>query len=175
MKQSKSKAKSPRNQQTEASGSTRGTVLKLAAGAASILLVGVLIWLPLSSNQANAQEITVYKSATCGCCGKWVEHMQEAGFKVTTHNRDDMNQIKQQHGVAYKLRSCHTAVVDGYVLEGHVPAGDIVRLLKERPAVDGLAVPGMPMGSPGMEGNYSDPYDVIAFTKGEPNRIFERH
>ena len=86
-----------------------------------------------------------------------------------------MSQIKQDYGVAYKLRSCHTAVVDGYVLEGHVPAEDIHRLLQERPAVDGLAVPGMPMGSPGMEGAYKDPYDVVSFTKGGKSAVFARH
>ena len=126
--------------------------MKLIAGGAVLLMAGLLVWLP-KENFADGPEVTVYKSATCGCCGKWIEHMQDAGFKVTAHNRQDMNQIKEEHGVAYELRSCHTAVVDGYVLEGHVPAGDIRRLLKERPAVDGLAVPGMPSGSPGMEGN----------------------
>jgi hypothetical protein len=166
--------KASNSARSDKGGKRRRSLLKIVAGAASILLVGVLIWLPLN-NQASAQEVTVYKSASCGCCGKWVEHMQDAGFKVTTHNRDDMNQIKQEHGVAYRLRSCHTAVVDGYVLEGHVPASDIARLLRERPAIDGLAVPGMPMGSPGMEGKYTDPYDVVAFSKGEADRVFERH
>lgn len=148
--------------------------MKLIAGGAVLLMAGLLVWLP-KENFADGPEVTVYKSATCGCCGKWIEHMQDAGFKVTAHNRQDMNQIKEEHGVAYELRSCHTAVVDGYVLEGHVPAGDIRRLLKERPAVDGLAVPGMPSGSPGMEGKYEDPYEVIAFTKGKKDAVFEKH
>ena len=147
---------------------------KLVAAVAVVAVVGVLAWLP-KENMAGGPEVTVYKSATCGCCGNWIDHMKEAGFKVTAHNRDDMNQIKNEHGVAYKLRSCHTAVVDGYVLEGHVPADDIRRLLQERPAVDGLAVPGMPMGSPGMEGRYVDPYDVIAFTKGKSDVVFAKH
>ena len=147
---------------------------KLIAGVVAILTVGLLIWLP-KDNLAGGPEVTVYKSATCGCCGKWIEHMQDAGFKVTAHNREDMNQIKDKNGVAYQLRSCNTAVVDGYIVEGHVPAGDIRRLLKERPAVDGLAVPGMPAGSPGMEGAYVDPYDVVAFTRGKNDRVFAKH
>lgn len=147
---------------------------KLIAAVTALVIVGVLVWLP-KENLAGGPEITVYKSATCGCCGKWIDHMQDAGFKVTAHNRQDMNQIKVDHGVAYELRSCHTAVVEGYVVEGHVPAGDIQRLLKERPAVDGLAVPGMPAGSPGMEGDHVDPYDVIAFTNGKRDAVFEKH
>jgi hypothetical protein len=147
---------------------------KLIAGVAALVIAAVLIWLP-KENMAGGPEITVYKSATCGCCGNWIDRMRDAGFKVTAHNREDMNQIKADHGVAYKLRSCHTATVDGYVLEGHVPADDIRRLLKERPAVSGLAVPGMPAGSPGMEGKYEDPYEVIAFTKGKRDAVFEKH
>ncbi|MCP4283980.1 MAG: DUF411 domain-containing protein [Gammaproteobacteria bacterium] len=140
----------------------------------SFLLLVVLVWLPMES-RAETPEVIVYKSATCGCCGNWVDHMRDAGFKVTTHDRNDMNRVKQEHGVAYKLRSCHTAVVGDYVLEGHVPANDVHRLLQERPAIDGLAVPGMPMGSPGMEGKYKDPYDVITFTKDGKSGVFARH
>lgn len=147
---------------------------KLIAGVAALVIIGVLAWLP-RDNLAGGPEVTVYKSATCGCCAKWIDHMRDAGFKVTAHNRQDMNQIKEDHGVDYRLRSCHTAVVEGYVLEGHVPAADIRRLLTERPAVDGLAVPGMPAGSPGMEGKYEDPYEVIAFTKGKNQTVFEKH
>lgn len=151
-----------------------GQSQKWIIGTVSIVLVGVLVWLP-KENQAGFSEVTVYKSPTCGCCGKWINHMKENGFKVITHNRQEMNQIKQEYGVDYKLRSCHTAVVEDYVLEGHIPAEDIRRLLKERPAVDGLAVPGMPAGSPGMESKNEDPYEVIAFTKGKKNAIYERH
>ena len=147
---------------------------KWIIGTVSLVLIGVLVWLP-KENQAGFPEVIVYKSPTCGCCGKWIDHMQEKGFKVTTHNRQDMNQIKQEYGVEYKLRSCHTAVVEDYVLEGHIPAEDIRRLLKERPAIDGLAVPGMPAGSPGMEGKHEDPYEVVAFTKGKKNTIYARH
>ena len=124
---------------------------------------------------ANTPVVTVYKSPTCGCCKKWMDHLEEEGFRVVARNRQDMNQIKESYGIDYKLRSCHTATVDGYVVEGHVPAEDIQRLLKEAPSVTGLAVPGMPAGSPGMEGKYQDPYEVIAFNKGKKNEIYARH
>jgi hypothetical protein len=150
------------------------SLLKVVVGAVVLGLIGALVWLP-KENQAGTPVITVYKSPTCGCCAKWIDHMENAGFKVITHNRQEMGQIKEEHGVEYKLRSCHTAIVEDYVLEGHVPAGDVRRLLKERPAVDGLAVPGMPAGSPGMEGEYADPYEVIAFAKGKRNMIFARY
>lgn len=147
---------------------------KLILGVVAVGAVGALIWLP-GVNLADASEITVYKSASCGCCNKWVDHLRDEGFKVITKNRQDMNQVKQTYGVDYELRSCHTAVVEEYVLEGHVPASDVRRLLKEKPDVQGLAVPGMPAGSPGMEGKYNDPYDVIAFSTGGRDTIYEKH
>ena len=112
---------------------------------------------------AAAPEITVYKSATCGCCKKWVSHLRNAGFKVTAVDRTDLDRIKAASGVGPEFASCHTAIVDGYVIEGHVPADLVTRLLKEKPDIKGLAVPGMPMGSPGMEGPRRDPYQVLAF------------
>ncbi|HEX7048820.1 MAG TPA: DUF411 domain-containing protein [Longimicrobiales bacterium] len=112
---------------------------------------------------AFSATITVYKSPTCGCCNKWIEHLREHGFQVIAHDTTEMAQVKDAHGVARALRSCHTAIVDGYVIEGHVPADVIQRLLAERPELAGLAVPGMPMGAPGMEGPRAEPYDVIAF------------
>ena len=105
----------------------------------------------------------VYKSASCGCCKDWVTHIEEAGFEVETHNLQDVNSKKQELGLPYQLASCHTAVIDGYVIEGHVPADDIKRLLSERPDISGLAVPRMPHGSPGMETGRKDPYEVISF------------
>ena len=129
----------------------------------------------LNNQKLHAEEIIVYKSETCGCCNKWVDHLREHGFKVITHNREDMSSVKQSHGVDFKLRSCHTAVVNDYVVEGHVPADDIKRLLEERPKITGLAAPGMPAGSPGMEGRYKDPYDVLAFTKGGGSTVYARH
>ena len=110
---------------------------------------------------AVATEIEVYKSATCGCCKEWVKHLQANGFSVKAHDVADITAQKTANGVPAKLASCHTAKVDGYVIEGHVPASDIKRLLKERPAVSGLAVPGMPVGSPGMEQGARETYDRL--------------
>jgi len=128
-----------------------------------------------SGNQAALEPITVYKSPTCGCCSKWVRHLQDNGFEVKAIDRNDMNSVKSQSGIPRQLASCHTAIVGGYVIEGHVPAADIKRLLKERPAVTGLTVPGMPMGSPGMEGPRQDRYNVLTFTKSGDSAVFSRH
>ncbi|WP_313231834.1 DUF411 domain-containing protein [Stenotrophomonas acidaminiphila] len=95
--------------------------------------------------------VKVHKSATCGCCQLWVEHLERAGFTVEVHNSEDLNPIKERLGVPYGRGSCHTAEIDGYIVEGHVPVQDILRLLNERPAGRGLVLPGMPAGSPGME------------------------
>jgi hypothetical protein len=118
--------------------------------------------------------VTVWKSPTCGCCTKWVEHMQANGFRTVVHDVDDIDAAKREHGVPGHLGSCHTAEVGGYALEGHVPAEVVRRLLSERPQVAGVAVPGMPIGSPGMEvGSRKDPYDVIAFTKDGQTQVFQ--
>lgn len=124
---------------------------------------------------ADATEIPVYKSPTCGCCNKWIDHLEENGFRVTKKDLRDVTVFKADYGVTPRLASCHTAVVDGYVVEGHVPATDIRRLLAERPAVKGLTVPGMPMGSPGMEGPRKDPYDVLTFDGQGSTTVFSRH
>lgn len=127
---------------------------------------------------AAAQPImTVYKSPTCGCCEEWAKIMAEQGFSVRTENVADINQVKAEHTVAPALQSCHTAIVDGYVIEGHVPAADIHRLLDERPNVLGLAVPGMPMGSPGMEiaGRAGEPFDVLTFDVSGNVRLFTQY
>jgi len=119
--------------------------------------------------------ITVYKSPTCGCCGKWVEHLQAAGFSVTVHDVQSVEPMKQRYGVPRKLASCHTATVEGYAIEGHVPADLIRRLLAEKPRVKGLAVPGMPVGSPGMEqGNVKEPYDVVSFDETGRTAVYAR-
>jgi len=118
--------------------------------------------------------IEIWKSATCGCCKQWVEHMRANGFRPTTHDVLDVAPFKQKYRVPAALASCHTAVVSGYAIEGHVPADVVRQLLKERPKVLGLAVPGMPMGSPGMEGPRKDRYDVIAFADNGQTRVFAR-
>jgi hypothetical protein len=119
---------------------------------------------PASAFDPSLPAVTVYKSSTCGCCASWAEHLRENGFAVETVDVDDLQAVKTENGVPSALQSCHTAVVDGYVVEGHVPAADVKRLLAEAPEADGLAVPGMPIGSPGMEqGDTVQPYDVILF------------
>ena len=124
---------------------------------------------------ARAPLVTVYKSPTCGCCTKWEDHMRAHGFRVESHAVPDVTPTKVEKGLPPPLASCHTAVVDGYVLEGHVPAEDVKRLLQERPAVVGLAVPGMPMGSPGMEGLYSEEYEVLTFGRDGATTVWARH
>lgn len=116
--------------------------------------------------------ITVYKDPNCGCCKNWIEHLIKHGYRVDAKDTPDMPQIKNTLGVPGSLTSCHTAVVEGYLIEGHVPAADIDRLLATKPRVKGLAVPGMPMGSPGMEGGTKQHYQVIAFDKGGKTRVF---
>lgn len=119
--------------------------------------------------------VTVYKTPTCGCCGKWVEHLRENGFEVETHDLNDVTPIKIQAGLKPELASCHTAKVGDYYLEGHVPAADIKRLLEEKPDARGLTVPGMPMGSPGMEGAYRDSYDTLLYREGGQTSVFQHH
>lgn len=123
----------------------------------------------------TSDSITVYKTPTCGCCAKWVDHLREHGYHVTTVDQNDLSDVKRRLGVAGPLQSCHTATVGGYVVEGHVPAADIRRLLAERPSVSGLAVPGMPAGSPGMEGFRSERYDVLTFDKSGATTVFAAH
>jgi hypothetical protein len=110
-----------------------------------------------------AAEGTVWLTPTCGCCGKWTEHMQTAGFKLTREVTTDLNASPPRKRVPESLRSCHTALVGGYVIEGHVPADVVRKLLKELPKVIGIAAPGMPVGSPGMEGPNPQPYAIVAF------------
>jgi len=133
----------------------------------AILILGALgagVWSYFYEPVVQASEITVYKSPSCGCCGNWVDHVRDNGFSVKVVNREDLTSIKRENGVPSVLQSCHTALVDGYVVEGHVPANDIIRLLTEKPKARGLAVPGMPIGSPGMEqGDEKEPYPVVIF------------
>ena len=122
-----------------------------------------------------ADTVVVYKDPQCGCCTNWVDHMRNAGFTMVVHDTTGMNAVKTRLGVGDDLVSCHTATVGGYVVEGHVPAADIARLLREKPKVAGLAVPGMPMGSPGMEGPTVQRYDVVTFDKGAATGVWAKH
>ena len=119
-----------------------------------------------------APTITVYKDPSCGCCKSWIEHLIKHGYRVDAKDTPAMAEVKRTLGVSEALTSCHTAVVNGYLIEGHVPAADIARLLKQKPKVAGLAVPGMPMGSPGMEGPRQQHYQVLSFDKNGKTRIF---
>lgn len=127
-------------------------------------------------HDSKASVMTVYKSPTCGCCSAWIDHVREAGFTVEVVEESDVGSSKRELGVPARLGSCHTAVIDGYVIEGHVPAADIRRLLAERPAGKGIAVPGMPIGSPGMEmGERRDPYEVLIFSERGETTVFSSH
>jgi hypothetical protein len=125
---------------------------------------------------ALTHELTVFRSPTCGCCGLWIDHMKAAGFQVKDQITEDMTAVKQQYGVPTNLVSCHTTLVEGYVVEGHIPAEDVIRLLTERPEIAGIAVPGMPIGSPGMEsGDYVEPYTVFSFQADGSTEPFSEH
>lgn len=143
------------------------------------LKIGLAIGLALINIPTQAEEaksITVYRSPTCSCCGKWLEHLKQNNFVIKDIMTDDMQAIKKQHGVSDEMASCHTALVDGYVVEGHVPADDIKTLLKTKPKVVGIAVPKMPMGTPGMEmGDKKDPYHVMSFDQNNHYQVFKSY
>ena len=151
---------------------TRRTFLQAAAASAS----GLLALPSLLKATAAGTPITVYKTPTCGCCKEWVEHLRKNGFTPTTHDLNDLSETKDTLGVPNALRSCHTAVIGRYVIEGHVPADLIRKVVAEKPAnVVGLAVPGMPASSPGMEvPGRKDPYDVFAFTRDGKRTIYAK-
>ena len=155
--------------------SRREWLARAAAGVATLALGGsahALVTAPPAG-----PVMTIYKTPECGCCQKWVLHVAAAGFKPAVNDVQDIDAIKRRYGVPGALQSCHTALVDGYVVEGHVPAADIRRLLKERPRVKGIAVGGMPAGSPGMEvpGGRVDRYEVTAFLADGTTRRFASH
>ena len=122
----------------------------------------------------EADHVTVYRSRTCGCCGKWVQHLKDNGFQVTEHIVEQMDNAPGRDRVPEKLRSCHIAKVRNYLVEGHVPADVVKDMLRKRPEIEGIAVPGMPQGSPGMESQTPEPYAVIAWTKDGKSWAFAR-
>lgn len=133
-----------------------------------------------AATQVTAAEplpaVDVYKSPYCGCCEQWVAHMRQSGFKVNIHSVRDVTPVRENFGVPEAMASCHTAVVGGYAVEGHVPAADVKRLLREHPKAAGIAVPGMVQGSPGMEqGQGNDSYKVMVFSKGGRSSVFAQH
>ncbi|WP_263772138.1 DUF411 domain-containing protein [Propionivibrio soli] len=138
----------------------------------------LLVVAALGSTAALAQElpqVDIYKSPTCDCCGKWIEHMRKAGFKVEAHVVTDVPGNRKKLGMPDKYGSCHTSKVAGYLLEGHVPAADVHRLLKEKPKAVGLASPGMPPGSPGMDIPNAPPYDVLLVQTDGTSKVFAKH
>ena len=150
-------------------------IAALAGGGVFALLVaGLLSWYTPSA--AKAGVVTVYKNPSCGCCGAWVDHMRAAGFELEVHDLTDLQAIKAEHGIPANLGSCHTALVGGYVVEGHVPADLVQKMLDEKPDIAGLAVPGMVVGSPGMEvpGRPAQPYDVIAFDASGRTAVYAK-
>lgn len=142
--------------------------MKMKQTLRTILITLFMFGAPLQAGEA----ITVYKSPTCGCCNAWIDHLKQNGFEVTAHDTANMSSVKNALGVRHEHASCHTAEVGGYVIEGHVPANEIKRLLNEQPPVHGLAVPGMPMGSPGMEGHRNDPYQVLTFDANGDSTVY---
>lgn len=123
----------------------------------------------------SATQVEVFKSPYCGCCEKWIEHMQKNGFKVNAHNVNDVPAARKSLGMPDRVGSCHTAKVGGYLIEGHVPAADIQRLLKEKPKAVGLAAPGMPQGSPGMETATPVPYETLLVQADGSTTVFAKH
>ena len=139
-------------------------LLLLSVGAAATRNVGTTSVKPIA--------IKVYKTPQCGCCKGWVQHLRDNGFQVETMDMPDLSMIKQKYGVKPELQACHTAIVNGYVVEGHVPADVILRFLKEHPAVAGIAVAGMPSGSPGMEGGSKQAYNVLTFDRAGHTKVY---
>lgn len=140
----------------------------------SSLIIALLMFAGINLAQA-AERVEVFKSPYCGCCEKWVEHMRKAGFDVVTKDVNDVPAARKLAGMPERFGSCHTAKVGGYVVEGHVPATDVQRLLKEKPKAVGLAVPGMPQGSPGMETNHPQPYDTMLVQADGSSKVFAKH
>jgi hypothetical protein len=146
--------------------------LVLAGTVITVASAGIGATPATGASTAKPVAIKVYKTPQCGCCKAWVTHLRNNGFQVETMDTPDLSLLKQKYGVKPALQSCHTAIVNGYVVEGHVPADVILKLLKERPAIAGLAVPGMPAGSPGMEGASKQPYDVYTFDREGRSRVY---
>jgi hypothetical protein len=124
---------------------------------------------------ALAQDITAWRSPSCGCCHLWAKRLEDAGMKVTMIDTRDVSKIKKEHGITPELASCHTAIVEGYTIEGHVPASEIKRLLAERPDAIGLSVPGMPTGSPGMEHGAAESYNVLLLKRDGSTEVFAHY
>jgi len=152
-----------------------GRTIALAVAFITVALTTAAVRTSPSNTAAKKATITVYKDPACGCCKKWIEHLLKNGYRVDAKDAPNMTEIKRTLGVPDALTACHTAVVNGYLIEGHVPAADIDRLLEQKPRIAGLAVPGMPAGSPGMEGMGSQHYQVMTFDKKGKTTVFTNH
>jgi hypothetical protein len=152
---------------------SRRSFVGQAGGFALALAGGKSLW-GSTPRTAAASTMTIYMSPTCGCCAKWVDHVKAAGFKTVVHEEQDMDTVKESLGVPRDMRSCHTAQVDTYLIEGHVPAEDIRTLLERKPKAAGLAAPGMPASSPGMAvpGEPHEPFDVVLFQRDGKSEVF---
>lgn len=149
--------------------------LSFATGIGAV--IGIDRWRGGADGPGDGQIVTVYKSPTCGCCTEWEEHLRASGFEVESRPTRQMSRVKRERSVPEPMHSCHTAEVDGYVIEGHVPAESIADLLSEQPEMEGLAVSGMPIGSPGMEvpGRPDESYNVVAFNEDGSGSVFARY
>lgn len=149
-------------------------ILRYAALAVALVAPASAAQTPAKKTGPAVQPIVVYKTATCGCCGKWVDHLKAAGFEPTVHTVPTMDDAPMRKQIPTALRSCHTATLEGYLVEGHVPADVIKKLLKEKPRVEGIAVPGMPAGSPGMESPNPEPYNILTFDAAGKTTVFAK-
>jgi hypothetical protein len=155
----------------------RRTWLGMAAGAAGLAITGERLSSALGSSapaDEAALSILVYKTPTCGCCTAWGDRLEAAGFEVTYRDVAETASIRERYGIPHSLASCHTGLVEGYAVEGHVPADVIRQLVAERPRAVGIAVPGMPIGSPGMEGTPVQRYDVLLVEQNGATRVYAR-
>ena len=152
-----------------------GRAIALAVAFISVALTTAAVRTSPGNTGTKKPTITVYKDPSCGCCKKWIEHLVKNGYHVDAKDTPNMSEIKHTLGVPDALTACHTAVVNGYLIEGHVPAADIDRLLEQKPRLAGLAAPGMPAGSPGMEGMGAQRYQVLTFDKNGKTKVFASH
>lgn len=154
----------------------RGHLIPMALFVVSALAWSGSVWLEAQAPARAKPQLTVYKSSTCGCCSLWVEHMKTNGFEVKTFDVDDIDAVKRERGVPSAAASCHTGIVNGYIVEGHVPADAVLKMLATKPDIKGIAVPGMPVGSPGMEvpGGQKQAYAIVSIDKAGKTAIYER-
>ena len=158
-------------------GAERRRFVAHLAGVIALAATGRHVWAELPRLEPEPTPVRVWKSSTCECCRKWVDHIRANGFAPTVYDEEELDQVKDELGVPEKVRSCHTAQVGSYLIEGHVPASDIRRVLKERPKIAGLAVPEMPPLTPGMAPPDTKPrdFEVLSFLSDGTTRSFARH